>query len=165
MELFYLFLITLYFTSEQVEVFIFFLCTFIFYLRAGGAVVEDGAVLPVHRWTTSRSRVQLFRPEDVAESFEVPAEALNEIGAGDVGWEEGEETVLQCFFWRFSSIQRDGPFLWGYQRIIHVHAKHTPVETQECLHIRTSNTKILQLPSVVSLGAVAPSGYSGHRRS
>ena len=86
----------------------------LFYIRAGGAVVEDGTVLPVHWRTTSRSRVQLFCPEDLAESFEVPAEALNEIGTGDVGREEGEETVLQCFFWRFSSIRRDWPFLWGY---------------------------------------------------
>ena len=102
------------FPPSRLSFIIFFLYRFIFYLRAGGAVVQDGAVLPVNWRTTSWSRVQLFHLEDVAESFEVPAEALKKIGLGDVGREEGEETVLQCFFWRFSPIQRDGPFLWGY---------------------------------------------------
>ena len=81
---------------------------FIFYLRTGGAVVEDGAVLPINWGTTSRSWVQLFHLEDVAESLKVPAEPLKKIGTGDVCREEGEETVLQCFFWGFSSIQRNG---------------------------------------------------------
>ena len=95
--------------------FFIFSYKFISYLRARGAVIEDGAVLPVNWRTTSWSRVQFFHPEDVAESFEVPAEPLHEIGTGDVGREEREETVLQGFLWRFSSFQRDGQFfIWGY---------------------------------------------------
>ena len=58
-------------------------------LGAGGAVIEDGAMLPLNWSTTRRPVVQVFHLEDVAESFEVSAESLKKIGMGDVWREEG----------------------------------------------------------------------------
>ena len=51
--------------------------------------------------------MEVFKLEDVAESLEVPTQRLKKVWLGDVGREKGEKAVLQCLFWRFSSVQRN----------------------------------------------------------
>ena len=57
--------------------------------------------------TTLWSLMEVFKLEDVAESLEVPTQRLKKVWLGDVGREKGEKAVLQCLFWRFSSVQRN----------------------------------------------------------